>query len=179
MKTVFVRMLILVWIGLTPLLLHADPIIGSPQPVVVEDDSVSASEVDAPFFLTTFSEIQELPEKDQKKYVSELREIAKGFPKEMLSASDVNECGKGQILCQPPLFGSGTCVAADKFDYSVCGQRSDDHKMSVFFREPSSESFWDDFEKKIHTYCDDSANTSKCKQLEDLRIKLFMTRKSH
>lgn len=157
----------------------AEPRISSIKPNVAEEDTVTASEVDPPFFLTTFSEIQDLPEKDQKKYIEDLREIAKGFPRDMLTTNAASECSKGQVLCQPPLFGSGTCVPVEKFDFAVCGQRSNDRKLNVFFREPSSEQFWDDFEKKIASYCDNSANSERCKKLEDLRIKLFMTRKSH
>lgn len=158
---------------------HAEPRISSIKPDVIDEQTVTASEVDAPFYLTTFSEIQDLPEKDQKKYIQELREIAKGFPRDMISTSGAGECAKDQVLCQPPLFGSGTCVPVEKFDFAICGQRSNDQKLNVFFREPTSEGFWDEFEKKVSSYCDDSANSDKCKKLEDLRIKLFMSRRSH
>lgn len=178
MKKLYVCLNIVVAFSLASIA-SAEPKIASVKTHVVEDESVTASEVDPQFFLTTFSEIQDLPEKDQKKYIQELREIAKGFPRDLLTTNGAGECPRDQVLCQPPLFGSGTCVAKEKFDFAVCGQRSSDQKLTIFFREPSSESFWDDFEKKVASYCDNSAHSEKCKKLEDLRIKLFMTRKSH
>lgn len=132
-----------------------------------------------PFFVTSFSEIQDLPAADQKKYLDQLRDLAKDFPKDLLAVPTNNECEKNQLLCQPPLFGSGACVPQEKADYHTCRRQLTDQRMSLFFREPNSESIWDDFQRKIQDYCSQTTNIERCKRLQDIRIELFMNRSSH
>lgn len=138
-----------------------------------------APEVRDPFYLTTYSEISDLPTNDQKRYLDQVRAVASDFPTNILAAQGSGDCKEDQKQCEAPLFGSGSCVPTKEFSFQECSHRFSEKKMSLFFREPTSEGSWDDFSKKVSAYCDDASHSEKCHKLEELRVELFMSRKSH
>lgn len=132
-----------------------------------------------PFFLTTYSEIFDLPVTDQKKYIEGLRRLAKELPTDILGSIDTSECKDDQRLCEPSLFGSKVCVPTTQLGFDECSRRMEDAEMKTFFREPSSENTWKSFEHRIQSYCGNALNMDRCRKLEELRIQTFMNRRSH
>lgn len=159
---------------------HADEASQTIASLNTDQDSQSyAPEIRDPFYLTTYSEISDLPANDQIRYLDEVRAVASDFPTNILAAQGSGDCKEDQKQCEAPLFGSNSCVPAKEFSFQECSHRFTEKKMSLFFREPTSEGSWDDFSKKVGAYCDDASHAEKCHKLEELRVELFMSRKSH